>query len=221
MNEIIFGYTLILLELLFSIKILKTLYKAGLEKSQTIFLGTVFSLWLATLYYLINIEFFSATGVPQLAFIAGVLIPIIIGYMAYKTWRPLTLAINGLSTSDYLSLQIWRAAFGVMFFFTASLPVWFQYLGGLGDIAAGLGALLAFIALQHQKISDRRAIIKGNAIGIIDFVIVLNVGAFIVLQDQSPDIVFDLIPLYVVPIFILLHIFSIQRLSKLPIKDNE
>ena len=51
--------------------------------------------------------------------------------------------------------------------------------------------------------------------GIFDFIIVLSFGAGVVLQNQSPDIPFNLIPLYVVPLFILLHIFSLQRWVKL------
>jgi len=105
-----------------------------------------------------------------------------------------------------------RVVFGVMFFFTASLPVWFQFIGGLGDIAAGVGAFFALRYLRKHPDKEKQTIIRGNLAGILDFIIVLNLGLFVVLRTESPDIMFDLIPLYVVPIFILLHIFSLQKL---------
>lgn len=120
-----------------------------------------------------------------------------------------------MSTKSFLLLQFMRAAFGIMFFFTAALPVWFQYTGGLGDIAAGFGAFLGLYCLYKNPNNERQAIIRGNLIGILDFIVVLSLGLIVVLSDHSPDIMFSLIPLYVVPLFILLHIFSLQRLSKI------
>lgn len=143
-----------------------------------------------------------------------------IGFLTARAWRPLREVVDAISTRDVLRLQQMRAVFGVMFFFTAALPLWFQYLGGLGDIAAGIGAFLALRQLRagSERLDadrERRAIIGGNLVGILDFAVVLTLGVLIVLRDHSPDIAFDLIPLYVVPIFLLLHLVSLQRLSAL------
>jgi len=108
-----------------------------------------------------------------------------------------------------------RSVFGVMFFFTASLPLWFQLVGGLGDIAAGIGAFFALKYFGSNSNKEHRAIIFGNLIGILDFIVVINFGVFVVLKDQSPDIMFDLVPLYVVPLFILLHMFSLLKLKRI------
>jgi len=177
-------------------------------------IGTICAAWLATMYTLIHAGFFSATGMPQLSFTVAVIIPVILGYLAVRLFRPLRVAVASLTTVDFLHLQYWRSAFGILFFFTAALPMWFKYIGGLGDIAAGIGAFLAVTSLYKGSITERQAIIRGNLVGILDFIVVLSLGAGVVLQSQSPDIAFDLIPLYVVPIFILLHLFSLQRLSK-------
>ena len=95
------------------------------------------------------------------------------------------------------------------------MPVWFQTIGGIGDISAGVGAFLALRHYRKHPDNERQAIIKGNVAGILDFIIVLNLGLFVVLRDESPDVMFNMIPLYVVPIFILLHIFSLQKLRQL------
>ena len=39
-------------------------------------------------------------------------------------------------------------------------------------------------------------------------------GGLVLLGTQPADMMFDLIPLYVVPMFIALHIISLQRLGK-------
>lgn len=214
MNENQFTIALIALEILFSLMVLRTLGKAGARKSSLAIIGMVMAAWLATMYALVTKGFFSATGVPQLSFSLAVVIPVILGYLAIRQFSPLQQAVDNMTTGDFLQLQYWRSAFGIMFFFTAALPMWFKYIGGLGDIAAGIGAFIALTCFRKGFTTERQAIIRGNLVGILDFIVVLSLGAGVVLQSQSPDIAFDLIPLYVVPIFILLHLFSLQRLRR-------
>lgn len=213
MNEPAFTSTLIFLEILFSAAVLKTLGSAGGRWPLLTLVGAVLAAWLATMYTLIHWGFFSATGIPQLTFTLAVAIPVILGYAGVRRYSPLREVVDLMTTSDLLRLQYWRAAFGVMFFLTGALPHWFKLVGGLGDIAAGLAAIAALAMYRDRPELERKAIIRGNVVGILDFAIVLTLGAGVVLQNQSPDIAFDLIPLYVVPIFILLHVFSLQRMK--------
>ena len=151
-------------------------------------------------------------GAPEVPFAAIIILPVIVGLLAQRFWRPFGAAIEAASTESLLSLQQMRAVFGVMFFLTTGLPVWFQVIGGLGDIAAGIGAFLALRRLQRHPDQVSRAIIEGNIAGILDFVIVLTLGTAL-LRTQPVDDMFLLIPLVVVPIFILLHIYSLQKLK--------
>jgi len=210
-----FTVALVALEVIFSLMILTALSKAGARKSVLTIIGTVFILWFATSYALLSQGFYANADIPQLAFVLGVTLPVVIGFLAKQLWSPLTKAVDAISTQSFLLLQFMRAAFGIMFFFTAALPVWFQYTGGLGDIAAGFGAFLGLYYLHKNPNNERQAIIRGNLIGILDFIVVLSFGTLVILRDHAPDIMFLLIPLYVVPLFILLHIFSLQRLGKL------
>lgn len=213
MSDSVFAVVLVVTEIAFSLAVLKMLFKAGMSKPALISTSVFLTAWLGGMYYLLDNKLFSASGIPQIAFALGVATPIITGYAASTLWSPLRKAIHKIPTEGFLTLQIWRAVFGVLFFFTAALPVWFQLIGGLGDITAGISAFIALTVFKKKRISERAAIIGGNTLGILDFIIVLNLGLFVVLKDQSPDIMFDLIPLYVVPLFILLHIFSLQRLA--------
>jgi len=215
MNENIFTITLIIVEIIFTFMVLRSLSNAGAKKSMLVVMALVFSAWLIIDYLLIANGFFSATGMPQFAFSVAVVIPIIIGYVVIKLYQPLRQVVDAMSTETFLRLQYWRSIFGILFFFTAALPLWFQLVGGLGDIAAGIGAFLALKYFHKNPNNEREAIVRGNAIGILDFIIVINFGVLVVLKDRSPDIMFDLIPLYVVPQFILFHVFSLMRLNKL------
>ncbi len=216
MNETLFTTTLIIVEVVFSLMILRTIKKSGASNTVIFTLAVTFAVWLFVAYTMISNGFYSATGIPQVAFTAGVVIPVVIGLIAVKLWPALSIAVSRISVSEFLALQYMRAAFGIMFFFTASLPVWFQYLGGLGDIAAGIGAFLALQYFNKNPDKQRQANIRGNVVGVIDFIIVLNVGVAVVLDTHSPDMTFNLIPLYVVPLFLLLHVFSLQRLRSQP-----
>lgn len=210
-----FTAVLIVLEVVFSLMILTTLSKAGASKSVLMIIGAVFTLWFATAYTLLSQGFYADSDMPRLTFVMGVVIPVVLGYLAKQLWQPLTKAVDAMSTKTFLSLQFMRAAFGILFFFTAALPVWFQYTGGLGDILAGLGAYLGLYFLFKNPSEERKAIILGNCVGILDFIVILSLGVFVLMREHAPDMMFLLIPLYVVPLFILLHIFSLQRLGKL------
>lgn len=212
MTEPYFTSALIVIEVIFSLMVLNTLKKAGATNRAIVILGSIFIVWLASVFMMLSAGFFSATGIPQLAFTSGIFLPVVLGLLVYKLSKPVAAVINNIPVERFLALQHMRAVFGVMFFFTASLPVWFQYVGGLGDIAAGIGAFCALRYLHKHPDQIKKANIKGNIIGILDFAIVMILGVGVVLQAQSPDMMFDLIPLYVVPIFILLHIFSLLKL---------
>lgn len=221
MTEPYFTTALIIIEVVFSLMVLSTLRKAGANNTQLMSISFVLATWLVSIFMMLSSGFFSATGIPQVAFTAGIVIPVIIGLLAFSFSKSLSLVIRNIPLSSILTLQYMRAVFGMMFFFTSSLPVWFQYIGGLGDIAAGFGAILAVQYLRKHPDRENRANIRGNVIGILDFVIVLILGAGVVLQSLSPDVMFNLIPLYVVPVFILLHIFSLLKLRTPSLQQAE
>ncbi len=83
-------------------------------------------------------------------------------------------------------------------------------------MAAGIGAYMALRRLRKNPSHVNRGIIEGNLMGILDFVVVINLALFVVIRNQPAalDSMFNLIPLIGVPIFILLHIFSLQKLNQ-------
>jgi hypothetical protein len=214
MNENNYAILLIALEILFSLIVLLKLKKAGASNRVLISISLVWAVWLTSIYHALSSSMFGATAMPQVTFTLAIVLPVVMGYLALRYCKSLQNAVEKMTTKDFLHLQYFRSVFGVMFFFTATLPVWFQYIGGVGDILAGIGACFALYFFNKERIDERLAILYGNLVGILDFIVVLTLGLFVVLKDHSPDMMFNLIPLYVVPIFILLHIFSLERLFK-------
>ena len=210
--EPLFTFTVVFAEIIFSIFVLIVLGNNGAHKPLVITIGILWAAWLAGVFTMLANGFFTATHMPQLAFALALATPVLCGLLAQKYYGPLNKVIHNIPTGSFLALQQFRVVFGVLFFFTASIPVWFQLIGGIGDIAAGIGAIFALRYFRMHPERENQAIIRGNLMGVLDFIVVLNLGLFVILKTESPDNMFDLIPLYVVPIFILLHIFSLQAL---------
>ena len=151
MNETNLTVLLVIAEILFSIIVLFFMKKAGAKKLTLISTSVTMMLWLYTVYYLISNSFFSGTNIPQLTFSIGVFLPVVIILIFKNISQDFNKVIKNMSTSDFLNLQQYRALFGVLFFFTTVLPSWFQYIGGLGDIAAGLAAIFTLIMFKNKK----------------------------------------------------------------------
>jgi hypothetical protein len=233
MNELPFTVALVALEIAYSALLLVTLRAGGARMMSTI--AVVLVVWLSADYLLLRNGWFSSTGFPQLSFVGVLTLLIILGFVATRAWTPLRNVVTALTTRDFLRLQTPRVIFGGMFFATTALPLWIKSIGGVGDIIAGGSALLALRLLRARPSSERSAILLGNLPGVADFVVILSLGALVLFRHQSPDIPFDLVPLYVVPILILLHVYSLARLrsishghsttpigsSPLPIRDPQ
>lgn len=212
MNEYTFATALFISAGMLSFSVLAVLRRAGLNFTALWLMGGVMLLWFAADTLLIANGLIGASGMPQVTFTLALVVPVLLGLLATRLWSPLSAAVDAIPTADFLRLQHLRAVFGVLFFFTAALPGWFLWLGGLGDIAAGVGAYLALTAYRKAPEHEHRAIVRGNLAGILDFLVVLSLGVFVILPNHSADVIFSLIPLYVVPLFILLHIHSLRRL---------
>lgn len=149
MTDIVFTFTLIILEIIFSAMVLKTLKKAGGNNSLLISLGIVFSMWLVSTYMMLTNGFFSSTGIPQIIFTMGVALPVVLGLLASKFCKPLTVAINKVPISDFLALQQMRAVFGGMFFFSTSLPC----------CLCGFNTLVAWVISQQGLVRSSHCVI--------------------------------------------------------------
>jgi len=81
-----FTAPLIIAEVIFSTMVLSALKNAStgkrVKKTLMLTLGIVLALWLVSDYLMLSNGFFSATGVPQIAFAIALATPIILGLLA-------------------------------------------------------------------------------------------------------------------------------------------
>src|SRR5689334_7542140 len=126
--------------------------------------------------------------------------------MASRLVRPHSFRVAGVVFLFYLAL--------------GHLPALFALPAGLGDIAAGIAAVL--VARKLAQGTGRRAAIWFNVYGLIDLATGLTIGTLIGfgLPDSTPSIApinelpLALIPAATVPLFFALHITAVSALAR-------
>ena len=160
-------------------------------------------------------------GVPTLQY--GLFIPILIG--AWLIWRSPAVGqvIDAVPQPWIVGVQLYRAL-GVIFpilYLTDKLPGLFAWPAGIGDVVVGLSAPLVALAYARNPIRNAGWVKAWNAFGILDLTVAVTTG-FI----TSPSALFSyeppnelisafplvLIPVYLVPLSILLHLASLKKL---------
>jgi hypothetical protein len=153
----------------------------------------------------------------------GIFIPILIG--AWLIWRSRAVGriIDAVPQPWIVGVQLYRAL-GVIFlilYATDKMPGLFAWPAGVGDVTVGL--LAPVVALAYARDARRNAglVTAWNVLGILDLVVAITTG-FI----TSPSALFSyeppneliaifplvLIPVYLVPLSILLHLASLAKL---------
>ena len=157
-------------------------------------------------------------GVPNVAI--ALVIAVIVGWVAL--YQPaFRRAVDGVPLAWFTGFHTLRATFGV-FFLTflemGRIPEAFALRGGYGDILAGiLGGLAAFLIVLGASVGVTRAAVwVFSVVGLLDFALVLYTGVTTLVPDApfAAFYQFALIPTYVVPLFILTHIFVLRALLR-------
>ena len=155
----------------------------------------------------------------------GIFIPILIG--AWLIWRSPVVGriIDAVPQPWIVAVQLYRAL-GVIFLILYAIdkmPGLFAWPAGVGDIIVGL--LAPIVALAYARDARRNAglVAAWNVFGILDLVVAVTTG-FV----TSPSALFTyepanelisifplvLIPAYLVPLSVLLHVASLAKLRR-------
>jgi small basic protein len=163
--------------------------------------------------------------VPTIQF--GLLIPIIVGALLFWTWPLLRRTVSVIPNSWIVGIQAYRAI-GVIFlvmYASGRVPGLFALPAGIGDVMVGILALLTAIAYARSSTGGARRVRLWNYLGIADLVIAVTTG-FLTAPSPLQLASFDrpnvlvgiyplaLIPVYMVPLSILLHLASLHRLRE-------
>lgn len=165
-----------------------------------------------------------ARKVPTIQY--GLLIPILAGVLLFWGWPRLRRALAVVPNEWIIGIQLYRAL-GVIFLILYSvgrLPGLFALPAGFGDVFVGLFAPVVATAYARSSQGAARRVRLWNLLGIADLVIAVTMGFLTspsplqLASFDRPNVLMgifplSLIPVYMVPLSILLHFASLHHLQ--------
>jgi hypothetical protein len=183
--------------------------------------------WFAVAVTLASLGIYGATAgqFPTIEF--GIVIPILLGGLMIWRWPALSQLIDAVPRHWMIAVQVYRVE-GVTFLILYAsnlLPGLFALPAGAGDVTVGLLALAIGIGASRGRQLRSRTVLRWNLLGIADLVVALTTG-FLTTPSPLQKFAFDhpnelisvfpmvLIPTFLVPLAILLHIISLIQLRR-------
>ena len=162
----------------------------------------------------------------------GFLVPIILGLLLFRTWPLLRRTLALVPNRWLVGVQFYRVI-GVIFlvlYAAGHLSAPFAWPAGIGDVLVGITAPFVAASFARSPKDSARRVLSWNLLGIADLVVALTMG-FLTSPSPFQLLSFDhptqlvgifplsLIPVFAVPLSILLHFASLQKLRRDPAID--
>ncbi|MBI2996842.1 MAG: hypothetical protein HYY46_00070 [Deltaproteobacteria bacterium] len=188
-------------------------------------------MWLALVFFLgAGGAFVRPPGTLPLPILIGVTTPIIASlavFWAVGAFREFVLAVDlRLATG----IQAWRfAGLGFLALYEHGvLPGLFAWPAGLGDIAIGVTAPWVILSLiRRPGFAASKPFVVWNLLGILDLVVAVSTGALssaLALREITTapmaQLPLVLIPGYLVPLFIMLHLAALFQARRLAMSEQ-
>lgn len=198
-------------------------------RTQALYVVLVLIVWFGLSLALARIEFFQATEggpfPPMIAF--GITVPILLGAIFITKSQIFGRFLAAVPPHWLIGVQVYRSL-GVIFLIAHAegiLPGVFAIPAGYGDIIVGVTAILAATLVAYGSSLRRFAIRAWNSLGIADLVLAVSLGFFSspgplqLLSLDQPNVLISsypmvLVPVFAVPLSILLHIASLTKLAR-------
>jgi len=157
----------------------------------------------------------------------GLLIPIAVGLLLFRSWPLLRRTLSVVPNTWLVGVQFYRAL-GVIFlvlYAGGHLPGLFALPAGVGDTLVGILAPFVALSFARSPESSARRVRLWNLLGITDLVVAVTTGFLtspsplqIASFDRPNELIaafpLSLIPVFAVPLSILLHLASLQKLRQ-------
>ena len=193
------------------------------------FVAAFFLAWLALIFVLgARGVFVTPHGAPPLALLIGLLGPLSLFLVGYRTIRPLREFILSADLRLIVGMQAWRwAGFGFLTLYAYGvLPGIFAWPAGLGDMAIGVTSPLVLASLlRRPDFAASKRFVAWNLSGILDLTVAVSIGALVPLlapnfygavstapMTQLPLV---LVPTFLVPTFLMLHLTALLQARRL------
>jgi hypothetical protein len=157
----------------------------------------------------------------------GVLIPILVGVALFWRWGAFRRVMDSLPQPWIVGVQLFRVE-GVIFLMLYALhglPGTFAWPAGVGDVLVGLLAPVVGFAYAYNPTRAAGLLRAWNLLGIGDLIVAVATGfltspsRFQMLALDSPNVLISafplaMIPVFLVPLAVLLHLASLQKLQQ-------
>lgn len=182
--------------------------------------------WFVVAIVLASRGVYRAPGrIPTIQF--GIIIPILLGCLVIWRSSAFSQLIDAVPRRWVIAVQFYRVEGVIFLILYASnlLPGLFALPAGAGDVATGLAALTIGLTFSQRHQVPSRTVLAWNLFGIADLVVALATG-FLTAPSPLQRFAFDrpnelilvfplaLIPTFLVPLAILLHIISLIQLGR-------
>lgn len=183
----------------------------------------VLALWLLAVFLLGGTGVLARPpGTPPLPIFIGATAPLIVFLAAYWGWPAFRVFVLTIDLPLATAIQAWRAGgLGFLALYTYGiLPGVFAWPAGLGDIAIGVTApWIARMLVRRPGFATSRIFVIWNLLGILDLVVAVAVGGLssALASDVAGEVTtapmaqlpLVLIPAYLVPLFVMLHLAAL------------
>ena len=167
----------------------------------------------------------STSRIPTIQF--GIAVPILFGCLMIWRWPAASRLINAVPRRWVIAIQFYRVE-GVTFLVLFSvhlLPGMFALPAGVGDVTVGLLAAAIAIGATGGRQLNPKTVLRWNLLGIADLIVAVSAGfltspsAFQMFAFDRPNELISafplvLIPTFLVPLAILLHIISLIQIGR-------
>ncbi len=194
--------------------------------------ATILTAWFLSALFLSRSGFYrgTPTRIPTIQY--GALTPILAGVVLFWSWPALKRIVELLPQKWMVGIQLYRAL-GVIFlvlYAAGRLPGAFALPAGIGDVMVGLLAPAVGIAYARGSHGSAGLLRAWNLFGIADLVVAVGTG-FLTSPSQlqmlaldKPNQLIDAFPLALIPVFlaplsILLHLASLHRLGQAEVQN--
>lgn len=197
----------------------------GPGRSAGTYVSLGLAVWLVLAFAAGNAGLYVAreSAVPTIE--VGIMVPIVVAIGAYLALPGLRQLVRRVPQEWLVGVQLYRAG-GAIFLILwgmGLIPGAFAGPSGIGDVLVGLAAPVVALLYVRYRRRARAAVLWWNIAGLLDLVSALTLGfltapsRFQLLALDAPNTLVTqfplvLIPTFIVPLSILLHLASLARL---------
>jgi hypothetical protein len=214
-----------------SIGLNRSLKSAGWQdrdrKRATTTIAALLIAWFVAALVTARLGFYQGTAAHAPTIQYGLLIPILVGIVLFRSWRLLRSVVDALPQKWIAGVQFFRVEGAIFLILLAAgrLPGVFAWPAGVGDILVGLLAPIVGAAYMRRPDDMAGRLRAWNLLGLLDLIVAVTTGFLSspsplqLFAFDRPNVLISAFPLVMIPVFlvpfaVLLHLASLAKLRQ-------